>query len=294
MKAPLIAMGLGVLTVLAILLVPKLVSNEGKDQSARITACIARLTGSDSAVSKRTEEELGAIGGPALGLLEEALEASTDTQHKQQLREALNRLAIHRPGGPVVDGFKIALRADKDKIRPFEPVKLTTTFANMTERPMVVFSAWTHGTAQAVRVWGLWPAISAARDFRETPPQEAPGCCQYVCGSWNGILVNSCLYQVFEVIPPRRAVEFVSVVHHRTKERLSDQGIPQQKEPSWFEAPIPGTCRLRVIHELGPKYSDPTNSGRPPLPADARVWIGTAHSNEVAIEVLLAVEPGAN
>jgi hypothetical protein len=260
--------------------------------AARIQRLLRELDAPRFAVRERAMKELRGLEEQALTPLKKALTAAPSCEVQRRVETLLKRLAIYEPGGEVVSGLKLRLTPDRETVKTGETLKLTTTLANMTEKPIAVFlgsstpgNAFSHGHA----LRRVAPAGPRGKDTAEFLPQvQHAG-----CGTGD--------YPLFATIPPTSVLrcEIAGTVIRKGGKTFLGLGQPvnvgggKVEHFLLLETPAGEAHTLRVALEvrhrpekiqLLERYLRSRNLPVPPVPPSG-YWSGKVRSNDIRVTV---------
>jgi hypothetical protein len=242
--------------------------------AARIAALIESLDAASFAERERATRDLLALQGAALEPLHKALASGRALEFRRRAQSILNALAIHEPGGEVVNGLKLRLTADRAAVKPGESIKLTTTLCNMTDRPLNVLVGYT-------TCGNYLECGSALRCVKpgalQATAEVEPKCQVGFCGTGAG--------PIYLTVPAK------SVVSFETQAVLGSQPpaytLGATKYFTVAATPGADVFRMTLSATTGhsPRPANPNQKGVGVRPADedAPFWSGTVRSNDVRI-----------
>lgn len=108
-------------------------------QDERIARLLKDLDSEKFQARKQAEEELLQLGKPALDPLKRVLASKPSLELATRATRLLEKLAIHEDGGPVVNGLKVRLSADRAMVKPGDQFKFTTWLCNMTDEDLNLY-----------------------------------------------------------------------------------------------------------------------------------------------------------
>jgi hypothetical protein len=268
LAAALIAVGLFAAPVMT--QQPRAVPKEG---AARIAKLIEALDADEFEERERATRELLALKGAAIEPLRKALAMRRSLELTRRAQRILDALAIHEPGGAVVNGLKVRLSADRTKVKAGEAVTLTTTLCNMTDTRLNVMVG--HTTCGNYFECGL--ALRRAQPVPGKPAAEVePKCRVGYCGTGAG--------PIYVTLPPKSVVRF-----HTPMTPAPQPNVYALGKLKHFT--IEGTREagaLRMVLSNAPgQFPPPPNSkgaGVRPTDENAPFWSGTIRSNDVRLQ----------
>jgi hypothetical protein len=276
MRFVLPAVGIGLGAVLSVVVLEHAGQRLPESSSERIARLIKELDANEFHKREQATDELLRLGDPVVGPLKHALTANPTPEMRSRIERVLADLAQER----MSRALTLHLKADKDKIKFGEKLKLTTTIQNMLDDDLNVYLGYCH--------WGVYfecgkdlhmAAQAAANDV--PPKQRRVG----FCGNGMG--------PIFKTMPGHTKLEFTAALTLKTNE---GNWVLNGGEHDYFYHVLsgPGQYRFRMVHQATPQNNiekafdwDPT-----PKNPQAPYWIGIVRSNDVIIEVLPPSEDG--
>ena len=243
---------------------------------ARTAQLIRDLDSPRFAVRERAARELKALEAKALLALKEALRAPPSAEFEQRARALVRELAIHEPGGPVVNGLKVRLLVDRDTLRTGQTVKLTTILGNMTDGPLNVCVGFT-------TCGNYFTAGSTVRDVvpsGKTAKEVAPRWLVGFCGTGAG--------PMFLTLPPKGTQTYETPVTVMQKDGKTYLALGANRFTALDTAGRVHT--LRMVLEVTPAHNRDVGfgkgSGVRPTNEQAPYWSGSVRSNDITLTVI--------
>jgi hypothetical protein len=249
-----------------------------KADAVRIAKLIATLDSASYVERERATAELLALEGAAIAPLHKALATARTVEFARRAQSILDALAIHEPGGDIVNGLKIRLTAERESVKLGSTFKLTTHLCNMTAKPLNVRVGYTTcgnyfecGTALR--------RIDAASPGGEGEPKCNVG---GFCGTGAG--------PIFVTVPARTALRFDTAT---IAQKFGGRAVFTLGAAKYFnlEGSV-GPDRVRMFLTVTPAENTPRparpglkGAGIRPADEDAPFWSGTIRSNQVQIKI---------
>ncbi len=266
------------LTALTLLVAPAMGQQPNpapKADPARIAGLIESLDSPVYVERERATRELIALQEAALEPLHKVQTAGRNLELVCRVRKILDDLAIYEPGGEIVSGLKLRLTADRDRVKPGDPVTLTTTLCNMTGKPLNVLLG--HTTCGNYLECGA--ALRRAQAVPGRPTAEFEPKCQVgFCGTGAG--------PIYLTVPAK------SVARFTMQATLDPQrtGYALGKDKYFVLDSTRGADALVIVLSVAPGHPPrPANPGQKgagirPTDEDAPFWSGIVRSNEVRLQ----------
>lgn len=235
---------------------------------------IAKLIGDLQDVRFRVREEASGqliqIGMPACGSLRKVLQAKPSLELTRRVESILWNLEVDEDNAPIINGLKICLKADRNRVKPGETVTFTAKLCNVTDKDLNVKVGYSH-------CGNYFEQGFAFRRFEE-PHREVRAECHFgFCGTG--------AYPLFVTIPAKSVVEYSTVAQFGNHERCY---MGYQMGYNTLDGLTGWTHRIRVHHAVtapenesrgktGENEGKPTNERAP-------YWSGSIYSNEVRVQ----------
>jgi hypothetical protein len=231
-----------------------------------IAQLVAELDDENFIVREQATRMLLARGPEALAPLKDVLEKTTSPEVRARARHVLQMLSIHDGGGEVINGLKIRLHADTDKVRPGTKVRLTTTLCNVSDRDLNVQVGYSTCGNYFDCGANLRALDSAGKETKVTWRVD-------VCGNLGG--------PIFATVPARGTLEYTSVVQLQTE----DDVLVYAGKYVGVVAPRGGVHRLCMVLSAAAGQGNLPAAVQPANPK-AGYWTGDARSNLIELEVV--------
>jgi hypothetical protein len=249
-----------------------------------IDGLIADLESPSYRVREKASARLLVLEARAVEPLQRAVASGKSLELVARAQQLLRKLVIFEPGGATVNGLKLILKGDRDKVKLGDTLTLTTWLCNMTHADMNVTVAL-YGSPHAFTAGAGLRRLVPAADGKAPPTEEA-------ARTVRGGMINR-LHALHRTVPARTAVPY------RTTATLLRQNgdtyyYLSEGMPANLAAPAEGEHTLRMV--LVAAAPDPV--GRPaskdirsvpdlaPVNQSAPFWGGTVRSNDVRLRVL--------
>ena len=246
-----------------------------KANAAHIVRLIDALDSATFADRERANRELLALEGAALEPLRNALGKGRSVEFTRRANGILDALAIHEPGGDVVNGLKVRLTADRTTLKAGESIKLITTLCNMTDKPLNVMVGYTF----CGNYFECGYALRRAQFVQGKPtPDVVPNCQAGFCGTGAG--------PMYVTLPAKSTVKFETPAALAPQQAVYTLGMHK-----YFT--IEGTRTiddLRMVLDVAGNQPRPARPGMKgegvrPTDEDAPFWTGTIRSNDLRLKI---------
>jgi hypothetical protein len=252
----------------------------GDQPQESIARLIQDLDSEKFEVRKQAEEELEQLGKPALEPLKRLLAEKPPLEVVMRATRLLERLAIHEDGGPVVNGLKVRLTADRETVVPGEQFHFTTWLCNMTAEDLNVnIGDSLHGNR--VTEGTVFRRLEGDASGTKHEPQLYSKRGFGLCGTG--------AYPLVVTVPAKSALTFrTEAAFGKQPDAPLGYNLTRWKDLT-LAAPATGTHRLEVALQADANsYRHWVNEiPSPDRPANERAgrWIGSIRSNELLIQV---------
>lgn len=240
--------------------------------AAKIARLITALESGRFVERERATRDLIVLEAVAIEPLRQALGSSRSLEFRRRAEAILETLAIYEAGGEIVNGLKVRLSADRAKAG--DSLKLTTTFCNMTDKPLNVMVGYT--------TCGNYFECGAALrrvDLASGKPVEVEAKCQVgFCGTGAG--------PMYVTIAAKSVVRFETLV--MAAQNQDGKKIYTLGSEKYFNfEPLPGEHNVRMTLSVGATENTARSTGKGagirPADENAPFWSGTIRSNDVAV-----------
>ncbi|HZZ81732.1 MAG TPA: hypothetical protein VFE62_24740 [Gemmataceae bacterium] len=248
-----------------------------KADAARIAKLIASLDSAKYAERERATAELLTLEGAVLEPLHKAVASAPTVEFARRAQTILDALAIHEPGGDIVNGLKLRLTVEHASIKLGSTFKLTTHLCNMTAKPLNVRVGYTTCGNYFECGTSLRRLDPASPNGEAQPKLNIGG----FCGTGEG--------PIFVTIPARSMLRFDTVT---AAQKAGGRAIFTLGTAKYFNLEGSGADRVRMFLAVTPGENTPRparpglkGTGIRPANEDGPYWSGTIRSNEVQIKV---------
>jgi hypothetical protein len=236
-------------------------------------------------VREAASKQLLALEAKAVEPLRRAAAGGKSLELVARAQQLLRKLAIFEPGGKVVSGLKLVLKADREAVKLGDTLILTTSLCNMTDKDMnvmVALSDLPHNFAGGGALRNVVPPAGGKGAAAEMDLHLIES---------GGLGAEVRLHGIHRTVPARSAVMYNT---HATLMRqngdlryhLADKAV------AYLKVSDKGEHTLRMVFEgMTPRPDDPVRGIRLSVPeiigtGTARFWEGTVRSNDVRVRLI--------
>ncbi|MDX1564193.1 MAG: hypothetical protein R3236_02250 [Phycisphaeraceae bacterium] len=263
------------------------VAREDVPMPETVQNLVADLEDEEYAVRQRATEKLAKLGPKGLGLIRDFHAAATDPEVRNRLQQVIQAIENReQPGGEVVDGIRLGVKASQETIRPGETVTIETFMTNTTNHLIQIQVGYTptgnyfeSGSALhqlATRLEAGHPEGKVVKEWKRATPQVM------VCGTG--------ARAIYKTLRPGQTVTYsCPVTYHQLKNRTAARLMERSREVlnalqvgprGHWQIVIGqgGVIQLRMQHHISPP--------REPRKTQIHEWAGTVTSNTIELTVL--------
>ncbi len=252
----------------------------GQPADDRIARLIASLDATQFAQRDQATRELLALEGAAIEPLREALKTKRSLEFTRRVQTILDALAIHEPGGPVVDGLKVRLIVEGAPAKVGDKARLVTILCNMTDKPLNVMVGYT-------TCGNYFECGSALRRVAPAKGKDGEIEAKLLVGGFCGTGAGP----IYVTLPAKTAVPFETPTKlmHRAPGGAT---LALGKHEYFGIDTAPDSDRVRMVLTVTKGDNTPRpvrpglkGEGIRPTDEDARFWVGVVRSNEVRLQI---------
>jgi hypothetical protein len=237
----------------------------------RIARLIRQLESDSFRLREQASHELIQLGVPAYAPLKKALAAKPSLELTRRIEDILWCVEVDAESAPAVNGLRLFLKADRQKVKPGETVTFTTRLCNRTDSDLNIQVGYSY----------CGNYFEQGFTFRrlDLPHREVESQCHAgFCGTG--------AYPLFVTVSARSVIEYATKARFGVHEHCP---MGYQMGYNTLESPDGWLHRIRVHHAMQPGQTAESgrrgegSDGRPANP-HAPYWSGSIYSNEVRIE----------